>query len=100
MTLIAVLGFLWIGFGVTSAVIAAAYGRDFFLWLVLGLLFGVFALVLAIALPKPSAATGTSTAVGGSGDKQCPKCRGWTIEWARKCRHCGHQFSDAESKAA
>lgn len=100
MTLVAGLGFLWIGFGVTSAVIAAAYGRNFFLWLVLGLLFGVFALVTVIALPKPATAPVTSTAVGAAGDKQCPKCRGWTIEWARKCKHCGHRFSGVENKAA
>jgi hypothetical protein len=100
MTLIAGLGFLWIGFGVTAAVIAAAYGRDFFLWLTLGLLCGVFALVLVIALPKPAATAAIPSAAGGAGDKQCPKCSGWTIEWARKCKHCGHQFADSGSKAA
>lgn len=90
MSLIAVFAFLWIGLGVTSAVIAAAYGRDFIIWLMLGVLFGLFALVLVIALPKPTA--GASAPSGKAGDRQCPECHKWTIEWARKCKHCGHSF--------
>ena len=99
MSLIAVFAFLWIGLGVTSSVIAAAYGRDFILWLVLGVLFGLFALVLVIALPKPEAVA--SASAGKAGDRQCPECHKWTIEWARKCKHCGHSFEGgAISQAA
>lgn len=93
MDLTAGLVFLWIGFGVTSAVIASAYGRDFILWLVLGVVFGLFALIAVIALPKPeSAVKGGPT--GKAGDRECPECHGWTIDWARKCKHCGHAFSE------
>lgn len=89
---------LWVGCGVSSAVIAAAHGRDFFTWLALGVLFGVFALIVVVALPKPNA-NAAQSGPAGAGDKECPKCHGHTIEWVRKCKHCGHAFDDASGIA-
>lgn len=88
--------FLWVGLGVTTAVIAAAYGRDFFAWLGLGVLFGVFALIVVIALPKPDPKAANAGSPG-AGNKECPKCHGHTIDWARKCKHCGHAFEGTEA---
>lgn len=46
------LAILWIMFGVTAAVIATSKGRSFIGWLILGLLFGIFALVAVCAMPR------------------------------------------------
>ena len=43
--------FFWFAFAVLCAVIAGSKGRSSFLWLILGSVFGVFALVAVIAMP-------------------------------------------------
>lgn len=49
------LALIWIMFGVTAAVIATSKGRSFIGWLILGLLFGIFALVAVCAMPGVTA---------------------------------------------
>ena len=84
---------LWIGLGVVTAILAGAYNRNVVMWLIWGLLFGIFALILVIALPKPDPAQAAQqTGSADAGNKRCPKCSAWVIDWARKCRHCGHAF--------
>lgn len=41
---------LWIGFGVVTALAANARGRSGGLWLVIGLLFGIFGLVAVLVM--------------------------------------------------
>jgi hypothetical protein len=41
----------WIAFAVLCAVIASSKGRSGFGWLVLGAIFGLFALIAVIAMP-------------------------------------------------
>jgi len=48
------LAILWIMCGITAAVIATSKGRSFIGWLILGLLFGIFALVAVCAMPRVS----------------------------------------------
>ena len=42
--------FIWIAFGVVTALAAQARGRSFLAWLVLGCIFGVFALIAVLVM--------------------------------------------------
>lgn len=46
---------IWFACGLLAAIIAASKGRNFFGWLILGLLFGIFALIAAAFMPAVSA---------------------------------------------
>lgn len=48
---------IWIGLGVVAAIAAQGRGRSFGLWLVLGLVFGVFALIAVLVMPTAQPAT-------------------------------------------
>ena len=98
MTLTTGMLVLWFGLGAVTAILAVAYRRDFVTWLILGMLFGVFALILVIALPKPVQSTARPGTPAATGDKECPKCHAHVIEWARKFKHCGHSFEVREIK--
>lgn len=47
--------FLWLGIAVLTSIIAFSKGRWGFMWLILGLIFGPFALVAACAMPARGA---------------------------------------------
>ena len=100
MTLLTGFLVLWCGLGDVTAILAAAYGRDFLAWLVLGVLFGVFSLILVIALPKPGPAGESASAPTAAGNKECPGCHAHVIDWARKCKHCGHSFDQLSASSA
>lgn len=42
--------FIWLAFGVVTALAAAARGRNFFGWLVIGCLTGVFGLIAVLVM--------------------------------------------------
>ena len=43
---------VWIVMGIMTAVIAGAKNRNWFGWLLIGLLFGIFGLILIACMPK------------------------------------------------
>ena len=47
--------FLWLFFGIATAIVASNKGRSVGGWAVLGLLFGVFALIIVALVPKVEA---------------------------------------------
>lgn len=47
--------FFWFAFAVLCAVIAGSKGRSSGLWLMLGAVFGIFALIAVIAMPAVNA---------------------------------------------
>ncbi len=55
---------MWVGFGVVTAIAAAARGRNFLGWLVLGCLFGVFGL-LSVLVMRPVAQSSTANTPTG-----------------------------------
>lgn len=73
-------------FGVTSSVIARSRDRDPAGWFMLGLLFGVFALIALIALPPAG--------------RQCPACSERVRLAARRCRYCGETLPEIDLGAA
>ncbi len=54
--------FIWIAFGVVTALAAQARGRNFLAWLVIGLLTGIFGLIAVLVMENLNMQ-------GGSGNK-------------------------------
>lgn len=83
--------------GITSAAIADAKNRLSMVWFLLGLLFGVFALLVIAVLPSLKAEQQELTVLGYV---RCPDCREPVRHDARICRHCRRDLSvllDTES---
>lgn len=78
---------IWLLFGAFTAVIAGSKGRNWFGWLLLGCVFGIFALVAVAAMPRIDADA-------RSPKKTCPKCAEKVQAAALVCRHCGHEFQN------
>lgn len=77
---------LWTAFAIASAVIAGSKGRSVILWLILGALFSLFALIVVAVMPsvkRDKDAPDPDTHV------KCPDCREFVRMDARKCKHCG-----------
>ncbi|MGL5936159.1 MAG: hypothetical protein ACRCZI_11135 [Cetobacterium sp.] len=91
---------LWLLFGVFSGVIAVSKNRSGFFWLLLGFLFGPFALFAVGVMPaSPGAPSGAW--------RQCPACHAKIDADASRCRYCtaesapptADELLDAEAEA-
>ena len=74
--------FLWFAFGITAGVIAEKRGRSGIGWFLLGCIFGVFALIVVIAIPSRHDVPTADT------HSKCPDCLEPVLKEARVCRHC------------
>lgn len=95
-------------FAVLSALVASDKNRDAFGWGVLGFLFGLFGFIAAIAVGeveldekstsrrKKSQPSSTREFNPDEHEKKCPMCAEYIKLEARRCKHCGHEFSDEE----
>lgn len=79
----------WIGCAIVSAIVASSKGRSSFAWLVLGAIFGIFALILVIVLPSQNTPSRDPNAPSPATHVKCPDCRELVFKDARKCKHCG-----------
>lgn len=79
---------LWMASGVLCAVIASSRGRSTVGWLLLGALFGIFAIVGVIALPTVT----SDEAPPASTHKKCPFCAEFIRVDAKVCKHCGRDL--------
>ncbi|MCS3648827.1 putative Zn-ribbon and HTH transcriptional regulator [Salinibacter ruber] len=111
-------------FGILSAIIASNKNRSAGGWGALGFLFGLFGFIAAIAVGEVEDDTRSSrrrssqqksssserkqtprskekqsasqTFDPDEHEKKCPMCAEYIKLEARRCKHCGHEFSDEE----
>ncbi len=95
---------IWLVCAVVTAIIASAKGRFGFGWFFVGLLLGIFGLILiaclpsknpvrvAYAPPEPAAKQFKPLFVEDN-TKACPDCGESVLKVANVCKHCGFRFS-------
>lgn len=87
---------IWVICGVVTAVIASAKDRSGFGWLLIGLLLGIFGVILIACMPsnKPAEVVfSPARAAPGGTTKACPDCGETVLLVANVCKHCGFRFS-------
>lgn len=96
----AILLFIWIACAITTAIIAGSRDRNAFAWFGIGLVMGIFGLVLVIVLPaapRPASSAGLPLVGAGrrqDGSKQqCPDCQQEIPISLRQCTHCGYRLA-------
>lgn len=77
--------FLWLGCAAPCWVVADNKGRFAGVWFLLGLAFGIFALIAIAVLPSVLAA---KDAPHPRTHVKCPDCREFVLRDAHVCRHC------------
>lgn len=92
---------IWLVCAVVCAIIGSSKGRTGFGWFLLGLVFGIFALILVACLPSlkpvPVAYVQPSdppkyTNQLFADNKACPDCGESVLKVANVCKHCGFRF--------
>jgi len=89
----------WIMCAITTAIIAGSRDRSAVAWLFIGLIMGVFGLILVIVLPAanrrlaPASFNNAFPLIGAGRKKvesgvQCPDCKQEVELTARQCPHC------------
>lgn len=82
---------LWLIMAVLAAGIASHKGRSVGGWFIIGLVFGIFAVIVVAVLSsnKPAAVFAEAEAPTPETHVRCPECRELVRMDARKCKHCG-----------
>ena len=100
---------------VLSAIVASNKNRSVAGWGALGFLFGVLGFIASIAVSEVEANDDGSSQRKSSGgrrrqnsvvrefdpdehEKKCPMCAEYIKLEARRCKHCGHEFSQEQVK--
>lgn len=78
---------IWVILGIFTALIAQSKGRRAWLWAILGIIGGVFAIIVIVCMPKVKHV------------KKCPKCANEVKQEALICQHCYHDFKAAADAA-
>ncbi len=93
-------------FAILSGIVASNRNRDPAGWGVIGLLFGLFGFIAAVAVgegeetqsssDQNSQPSGAREFDPDNHEKKCPMCAEYIKLEARRCKHCGHEFSKQE----
>jgi len=106
--IVGILLFQAVACAVLSGIVANNKNRDPVGWSILGFLFGLFGFVAALVVeevePKRKQRSGEkrkrSSTDGGfdpdEHEKKCPMCAEYIKLEARRCKHCGYEFSEEE----
>ena len=90
--------FIWLIFGVISAIIASNKGRGGCGWFIIGVLLGPLGIILALVVSKNE--DKISRDVIERGDmKVCPYCKELIKVNAIKCKHCGSDLFESYAKS-
>ena len=76
----------WVAIALLTADIAGAKRRTWFLWLIAGMVFGIFGLLAVIGMPTKKPSRKQQLASGKM--RECPACREVIHAQANKCPHC------------
>jgi len=97
-----------VAFAVLSAIVASNKNRDPAGWGAIGFFFGLFGFIAAVAVGevepkekntskrKKSQPSSTRKFNPDEHEKRCPMCAEYIKLEARRCKHCGHEFSERE----
>lgn len=94
---------IWLIFAVACAIIANNKGRSGIGWFFLGLVFGIFALIVVAVLSpigEQRAITRERDVLAKVFSRPCPLCHERILKEATKCKHCGSEvtpLSDADA---
>lgn len=82
---------LWLFLAIACAVVASSKGRSAFGWLLLGVFFSFFALLVVAILPsiRPVVVKSGEPEPTPQTHVRCPDCAELVRKEASKCRHCG-----------
>ncbi len=89
--------FIWLIFGVISALIASNKGRSGCGWFIIGVLLGPLGIILALVISKNEDRT-TRNVRDRRDRKACPYCKEFIKVNAVKCKHCGSDLLDSHVK--
>ncbi|WP_457812116.1 zinc ribbon domain-containing protein [Sinorhizobium meliloti] len=93
---------IWIICGVVTAIIAASKGRSGAGWLLVGLLLGIFGVILIACLPAlvkevPRTPQQYAAIQEPRREKNCPDCGETVLDVAKVCKHCGYRFDHTQA---
>ncbi len=89
--------FIWLIFGVISAVIASNKGRSGCGWFFVGVLLGPIGIILALVISKNEDRI-TRDVLDRGDMKACPYCQELIKTKAIKCKHCGSDIIGSQVK--
>ena len=83
--------FIWLLFGIFSAILASNKGRSGCGWFIVGILFGPFGLLVGLMSPvgKESPGVYSQPATSETGEFPCPSCGKTLYRGVYKCPWCG-----------
>jgi len=90
--------FIWLIFGIISAIIGSNKGRSGCGWFIVGVLLGPLGIIMALVVSKNEDKI-TRNFIEGGDMKACHYCQESIKVNAIKCKHCGSDLSDSHTKS-